>query len=115
MNYLTWTLFAMMPPSGEGGGGGLLSLAFPIILIFVLYYFLLHLPQKKKQQERQKMIDAMKRGDEVITSGGIYGKVAGVTDKVVTIEIAPKVKIRVAKAQISGITSKGTEDEKSKE
>ncbi len=61
------------------------------------------------------MIDAMKRGDEVITTGGIYGKVAGVTDKVVTVEIAPKVKVRVAKAQITGITSKGSEEEKGKE
>jgi preprotein translocase subunit YajC len=115
MNYLDWLIFAMTKPSEEGGGGGLISLAFPLILIFVLYYFLLHMPQKKKQQERQKMLEAMKRGDEVITSGGIYGRVTAVTDKVVTMEIAPKIRIRVAKAQVTGITSPGGEEDKGKD
>jgi preprotein translocase subunit YajC len=115
MDYLILNIFSMMQPPEGGEGGGMLMWFFPFIMIFVLYYFLLHLPQKKKQQEHKKMLDAIKRGDEVITTGGIYGKVAGVTDKVITVEIAPKVKVRVARSQVSGVTSKSGDEGKGKD
>ena len=106
---------AMFPQGDQPGGGGLTSFLFPLVAIGVLYYFLLHMPQKKRQQEREKMLGAVKKGDEVMTSSGILGTVAGITEKIVTLEIAPKVKVRVAKAHISEVTAKsdgGDSDEK---
>jgi preprotein translocase subunit YajC len=67
------------------------------------------MPQKKRQQEKQKMLEAMQKGDEVVTTGGILGTITGVTDKVVTLEIAPKVRIRVAKAHVTEVTNKSSE------
>lgn len=110
---MKWMLYlaagqGMFPqPEGQPQGGGWLSFLFPLAAIFVLYYFLLHLPQKRRQQERQKMLQAMKKGDEVVTTGGIFGTITGIADQIVTLEIAPKVRIRVAKAHVSEVTNKG--------
>ena len=93
-------------PGDQGGTSQWTSFLFPLAAIFGLYYFLLHMPQKKKQQERQKMLEAMKRGDEVMTTGGILGTITGITDKVATLEIAPKVRIRVAKAHVTEVVNK---------
>jgi len=96
-------------PGDQPQGGGWTQFLFPLVAIFVLYYFLLHMPQKKRRQELQKMLEAMKKGDEVVTTGGILGTITGITDKIVTLEIAPKVRIRVAKAHVTEVTNKGSE------
>jgi len=86
-----------------GGAGAaanqLFSLA-PFILIFVIFYFLLIRPQQKKAKEQTKFLDALKAGDEIVTSGGIFGKIVKVDTNSVILEIADKVKINVVKANL---------------
>lgn len=91
------------PPGGEGGGGGLFAMLFPLLLMFLIFYFLLIRPQQKRAKEHQSMLNALKRGDEVVTSGGIYGTITGITENTVTLEIANNVRIKVVKAQISSL------------
>ncbi|WP_338406017.1 MULTISPECIES: preprotein translocase subunit YajC [unclassified Wolbachia] len=83
----------------------------PLILIFVVFYFLIIRPQQKKLKEHRKMIDQIKRGDTVITSGGIIGEVNKVDEANAQfiIEIAPKVEIKVLKSAISEVLSKETQ------
>ena len=116
MNWISWVAGAArtMPPPQQGGASPLLNMILMFAVIAFLYYFLLHLPQKRKRQEREQMLGSLKKGDEVITAGGIYGKITGVTDTVVTLEIAPKVKIKVAKAQVSNTLSKSEQDKPEK-
>ncbi len=73
----------------------------PMILIFVVFYFLLIRPQQKKARQQQDFLGALKKGDEVVTSGGIYGKITGLTDTVVTLEIADGLRIKVSRSAIS--------------
>src|SRR6202451_3051699 len=68
-------------------------------------YFLVFRPQNKKAQEQAKMLSALKRNDEVVTTGGIIGRIQDVGDKVITLEIAPNVRVRVETAQIASISS----------
>ena len=79
----------------------------PIILIFVIFYFLLIRPQQKKMKDHRAMVDALRRGDQVITSGGIVGKVSKVQeDGFVEVEIADGVKVKVVKHTISQVVNK---------
>lgn len=88
----------------------------PLALIFVVFYFLLIRPQQQKAKEQRTMIDNLKRNDDVITAGGLYGKVVALTDKVLTLEIAPNVRVRVERAQVSALVkSAGADDAKEKE
>lgn len=88
---------------GQGGAGGQGQFAtfIPIILMFVIFYFLLIRPQQKKQKEHREMVNNLKKDDRVVTSGGIYGRITGVDDQTVTVEIADKVRIKVARGNIS--------------
>ena len=74
----------------------------PFIFIFVIFYFLLIRPQQKRAKEHESMLNSLKKGDEVVTSGGMYGKITGITDQVATLEVAPNVRIRVQRQSISG-------------
>lgn len=80
----------------------------PIILMFIVLYFLMIRPQMKRQKEQKAMMDALAKGDEVITAGGIVGKVSKVTDAYVTLEIANGTEIVVQKAAVSTLLPKGT-------
>jgi preprotein translocase subunit YajC len=98
------TAFAMAAPGGGQGGADmntLMQLA-PMILIFVVFYFLLIRPQQQKAKDHKTMLENLKKGDSVITQGGIFGKIVALTDQVVTLEIADKVKVRVSRAHILG-------------
>ena len=75
----------------------------PIILMVLIFYFLLYRPQKKAQDARNKMLEALKVGNRVITVGGIYGTIVSLTDEVVTLKIAEKVEIEVARSAINGV------------
>ena len=77
----------------------------PFILIFVIMYFLVIRPQQKKAKDHQQMLTKLKKNDEVMTSGGIYGKVISLADSVVTLEVAPNVRIRVHRPQISAVVT----------
>ena len=93
---------------GAGGqqGGGIAAFA-PLILMVAIFYFLLIRPQQKKQKEHKAMLESLQKGDSVITSGGLHGKVTGITPEVVTLEIAEKVRVRVGRAYIASVLAKG--------
>jgi len=74
----------------------------PLVLMFLVFYFLLIRPQQKRTKEHRDFLGALEKGEEVITTGGIYGRVTGITDSVVTLEIADKVRIKIQKANIAG-------------
>lgn len=78
----------------------------PFVLIFVIMYFLMIRPQQKRMKEHRAMVEALKKGDQVVTQGGILGKVASVRDNEVEIEIAQGVKVRVVRSTISSVVSK---------
>ena len=82
----------------------------PFILIFVVFWFLLIRPQQRRQREHQEMISNLKKGDRVITNGGIYGTVIGVADKTIALRIADNVKVEVAKNAIASLQPKSSEE-----
>lgn len=92
----TLLLDAAAPAAGMGGMGGLI----PLLLIFVVFYFFMIRPQNKKQKEIQKARAALKPGDRVVTSGGIYGKLREIKDDSFVVEISENVRVRVEKASV---------------
>ena len=91
----------------DAGGGDLLTSMLPLVLIFVVFYFLLIRPQQKKAKEHRNMVDNVRRGDEVVTGGGIVGKVTKVKDdNHIQIEIAEGVRINVVKGTLSDVRTK---------
>jgi preprotein translocase subunit YajC len=98
---MTDIAFAQSAP-GVGGPSQLFSFL-PLVLVFVIFYFLLIRPQQKKAKDHRDMIARLKKNDEVMTSGGIYGKVVALTEEVVTLEVAPNVRLRVHRPQVSTI------------
>jgi len=90
-----------------GGAGGAFASFVPLILIFAIMYFLLIRPQQKKVKQHQKMVEALRRGDQVVTAGGLIGKVSKVKeDGEVELELAEGVKVRVVRATISQVLNK---------
>jgi preprotein translocase subunit YajC len=100
---MTDLAFAQAAP-GLGSPGQMLSFL-PLVLVFVIFYFLLIRPQQKKAKQHQEMLGRLKKNDEVMTSGGIYGKVVALTDQMVTLEVAPNVRLRVSRPHISAVIS----------
>jgi preprotein translocase subunit YajC len=104
----------------QGGGaapaapGPLVNLL-PIALMFVILYFLMIRPQQKRAREHETMVQNLKRGDDVVTSGGIHGRIQAIADKVLTVEIAPNVRIRLDRDQVASVLRGGSRDEKEKE
>src|ERR1700684_1440655 len=94
----------------QGGGGAQSSLMsfLPLILMFAVLYFIMIRPQMKRQKEHRNMLSAMAKGDEVVTNGGIVGKVTKVSDAYVGVEIAEGTEITVQKASVTTILPKGT-------
>jgi len=98
---------------GGSGGAGMMDLIFQIGLILLIFYFLLIRPQQKRTKEHQTLLGGLKHDDEVVTSGGILGRITNLTDTIVTIEVAPSVRIKVQRSQIAGL--KATEVAASKD
>ncbi|MBN8477865.1 MAG: preprotein translocase subunit YajC [Burkholderiales bacterium] len=94
--------------SGSAGQGDLLTTMLPMIAIFVVFYFLLIRPQQKKAKEHRAMLEALEKGAEVVTAGGIVGRVVRLVDSYVTVEIASGVEITVQKQAVSQLLPKGT-------
>ncbi|WP_137864084.1 MULTISPECIES: preprotein translocase subunit YajC [unclassified Sphingomonas] len=86
--------------------GGVLGLA-PLVLIFVAFYFLMIRPQQKRMKDLQNAVNAVKKGDQVVTGGGLLGKVTKVDENEVEIEIAPNVKVRAIKATLTSVMPAG--------
>ena len=98
--------FAMgTPPGGAGAAGGASAFMniIPLVFMFGIFYFLLIRPQQKKAKEHKALLDAMKKGDNVITAGGVHGKITSVDDDIVTLEIANNVNIKIAKSYIAAM------------
>ena len=93
----TGTAYAAQSGTGPSG----LSAFMPIIILFVIFYFILIRPQQKKQKELQRMIEALRKGDKVLTNGGIFGTVVGFKDNVLVLKIADEVKVEILKTAIS--------------
>ena len=80
----------------------------PMILIFVVFYFLLIRPQQKKAKEHRAMLSALQKGEEVVTAGGVVGRISKLSDQYATIEIAPGVEVSVQRSSIAQLLPKGT-------
>ncbi len=92
----------LMASSSEGGEApSALMQLFPFILMAVIFYFLLFAPERKRRKKTQEMLSALRNGDKVVTSGGIHGKVVGVTDQIIQLRIADGVKIEVSRSAVS--------------
>lgn len=98
-------LFQQSCEQGGQQGNPLLSLL-PLVLIFVVFYFLLIRPQQKRQKKHQKLLQALNRGDQVITSSGIHGTIANVKERTVIVVIADGVKVEIEKSHIAGKSDK---------
>ena len=97
------TLLAMaQPPEGSGGAGALLSFL-PLVLIMLVFWFMIIRPQKKQQDQRKAMIEAVKRGDRIVTSGGLFATVKDVKADRVVATIAEGVKVEISKSAINGV------------
>jgi preprotein translocase subunit YajC len=94
------------PGGGQAGGDGGWGFIITMVIIFVIFYFLLIRPQQTKQKELKALLDNLAYGDTVMTTGGIYGKITGLADAVVTLEIADKVRIKVARSAIGAVIQK---------
>ncbi len=88
--------------AGAQGAGGFASFI-PLILMFVIFYFLLIRPQQKKSKEHRQMVDNVKKGDRIVTSGGIYGRVTAVSDTTLTVEISDRVRVKLNRANVAGL------------
>ncbi len=95
-----------MGQAGGGEGAGGFGAFVPLILMFAIFYFLLIRPQQKKAKQHKQLLAAIKKGDRIVTSGGLHGLVTGLTEDVVTIEIAPKVRVKVSRGSIAGVTTR---------
>ena len=102
---MIWGLaFAMAPTPGAKPGGFDMIMSFaPLILLVIIFYFFLFRPQQKKRQETENMIGNLKEGDNILTSGGIYGTVVKVKDEVLTLQVAENVKIKLNRQYVSSL------------
>ena len=98
---------AFAQTGGAGGSGSIIFQFMPIILIFVIMYFLILRPQRTKAKQHQEMIANLRRGDTVVTTGGLIGKVAKVEDNELQIDIGDGVKVKVVRGMLSQVRAKG--------
>ena len=105
---MDWLISSASAQAAGGAQPNALMQLLPLVLIFVVFYFLLIRPQQKKAKEHRAMIDAIEKGNEVVTSGGIVGRVSKLNDQFVTIEVAPGVEMTLQRQAISQLLPKGT-------
>lgn len=96
--------------AGAPAQPGFMSMLFPFVLMFGIVYFLMIRPQQKKMREQQSLLGGLKHGDEVVTASGLLGKITGITDKVVTLEVADNVRIKMLKSQVAQIIKGSVKD-----
>jgi len=106
---IAWAMAPGGQDAGAQGGGGLMSFL-PLILIFVIFYFLLIRPQQKKAKEHRQMLENIKKGDKVITTGGIYAVVEAVGANTITLKIAENVRVKLGKGYIAAVRPASEED-----
>ena len=106
MNFLIENAYAQGAQQGDP-----FSFLLPMIIIFAVFYFLLIRPQQKKQKAHAELVSKLGVGDEVLTAGGILGKVTGVSDHYAVVRISDNTEIKIQKASVSAVVPKGTYDE----
>ena len=104
MNFLISDAWAQ---AGGDAGGGLFSLL-PLVVIFILFYFLLIRPQQKRAKQHKEMVTALKKGEEIVTNGGLLGKVTDLDDNFITLEIASGLDAKVQRQSVAQVMPKGT-------
>lgn len=95
----------LMAPPGEGGtgGGSLMSTVIMLGSIVAIFYFMILRPQQKRQKERERLLSALKKGDKVITSGGLHGSIAGLDDKTALVQVSDTVKMKFERSAIATV------------
>ncbi len=106
MDFLIESAWAQGAPPEQSPLGFLL----PMIILFVAFYFLLIRPQQKRQKQHREMVSQLSTGDEIITAGGILGKITAVTEQFLTIQVADGVEVKVQRQTVSAVLPKGTVD-----
>ena len=101
------SLMYLAAATGAGSANFLVQI-FPLILIFIVFYFFLIRPQQKRAKEHEAKIAAVQKNDEVVTGGGLMGKVIKVADDHVEVEIAPNVRVRAVKSTLANVAPRGT-------
>ena len=109
MSLFESSAWAQAAPGGGGvpGPGGFLSLI-PFVLIFVLFYVMMILPQQRQRKKHQQMLDALKKGDRVVTTGGLVGAVTNIHNDLVTLQVADDVKVKVLRSAVASL--RGADD-----
>ena len=94
--------FAMAGGTSKGGGQGYEGLIM-LVLMFAIFYFLLIRPQQKRAKQHRELVSALKPGDQIVTAGGLYGKVATVEETTVTVEVATGVKVKINRSSVTEV------------
>ena len=92
--------------AGGAGGGGGLGAFLPLIIIFAIFYFLLIRPQQRKAKQHKQLLADLRKGDKVVSSGGLHGLITGMSDDVLTVEISPKVRVKISRGSIAGVVGR---------
>ncbi len=100
--------FAQAAPAAQGGTESTLLSLLPLVLMFVVLYFIMIRPQMKRQKEHKAMVEALAKGDEVVTAGGLLGKIAKLGDSYLHVEVADGVEIQVQRSAVVQVLPKGT-------
>lgn len=107
LDFFISSAWAQDAPAAAGQPNPIMSFL-PLILIFVVFWFLLIRPQQKKVKEHKAMVEALGKGDEVVTNGGVLGKITDVSDNFVTVKVADNVEIKVQRQAVASLMPKGT-------
>lgn len=110
MFLFTQNIAYAMGPGGAGGeGAGGFGAFIPLILMFVIFYFLLIRPQQKKTKEHREMVSNLRKGDRIVTTGGLHGRITGLSDTTLTVEIADKVRVKVARGNVGALSQSSSQ------
>jgi preprotein translocase subunit YajC len=101
--YMIDLAFAMGTGGTGGSGGGGLGAFLPLIIIFAIFYFLLIRPQQRKAKQHKQLLAELRKGDKVVSSGGLHGVITGMSDDVLTVEISPKIRVKISRGSIAGV------------
>ena len=115
MNLIYLSLLLGAPQGGDGSPGGSLFSFLPLVAIVAIFYFLILRPQNKKQKETKQMLSALKKGDRVITIGGIHGVIQTIRESTVIVRVDDNTKIEFNRAAIASVSSQGREEKEEKE
>lgn len=106
MEFLVQSAWAEGAPVAADGSG--FASLIPLIILFVVFYFLLIRPQTKRMKEHKQMVDSLAKGDEIVTNGGLLGKIVDLGDNFLVIELAPNLEVKVQRQAVASIMPKGT-------